>query len=849
MAESKKKECVLCYDEIQYIGLGQCNHKEMCYKCHYKMRTFTQNISCPLCNSLNGDLIITDDFNADFDDFELDGLEVFDQKAGIYATTEEIYHELKKLVEIKCFASGCKEENNTFQSLANLKKHLKEKHQRFLCDICLEYKTCVLSEQKLYTQPGLEKHTKKGDFDEDGNVYFFHPECKFCLKQFYDEEAIVKHMPDHFTCHVCGPDYKYIYYKNYQTLEKHFRMSHYLCEDQSCRSNSFIVFKTAPELEMHNCKVHNQSNSKKHTVNQINLTTMTGFDFGNGTEIKTKSKDDQIKDKEGLDFESQFLSLRKTKMKNTQIDSHEDEPIDYRDFYCQKYDEKYIKEETEILQQYYEEHYGEQKQQKGGRNNNRSKTNTKRKSSTKNDEVFQEDIPLLRYHQIHHLDDDQILGKLGFVLDQEKYDQVEQAKSLMQKKKITALEFYNKFESCVGKAIALRLLPVLAASLNSKYESIQKELDDVYMAQIKLLPAKNQNLINSSTTYKEFFSKFRTIIEDQLSSRIKSGALKLNLKDLKMDRSRRFQLIEILRRVKTKEMAKLKFISNFGVSVDVNSMILRKLFFSDFKKINDHLDKIPNHEILHLYVYVSYCDDLLHGKDIHKDKQQISVNMLKDYFSTHPEIYNQFYPKGENVDEEYQEEEQKQQIGIIQKTSVISKSSGQSKAQQIDTQDIYEFPSMNPQQKKVVPASQIKPEPTLPVEKPKNEKEIQKKLNVQNNWEKANENPFLYESQDTKIRVNQVLKEEFPTLGGGKPLQPFTVPKKKQPTLFTEEEKPQPKSQAKNNGNPTKQESNQWNGPGSEDVNEHDIANLKVVGVKKKGKKGQVQVSLAGYFK
>ena len=106
---------------------------------------------------------------------------------------------------------------------------------------------------------------------------------------------------------------------------------------------------------------------------------MTGFDYGKGSDVKIKGKDDIIKDKEGVDFEGQFLSLRKTKMKNTQVDSHEDEIIDYRDFYCQKYDEKYIKEETEMLQQYYEENYGESK---NSRNNNRTKGNKiKRKTS------------------------------------------------------------------------------------------------------------------------------------------------------------------------------------------------------------------------------------------------------------------------------------------------------------------------------------------------------------------------------------------------------------------------------------------------------------------------------------
>lgn len=71
------------------------------------------------------------------------------------------------------------------------------------------------------------------------------------------------------------------------------------------------------------------------------------------------------------------------------------------------------------------------------------------------------------------------------------------------------------------------------------------------------------------------------------------------------------------------------------------------------KKVNELLEGIPNYEFLHLYVYVSYCDDLLHGKDIQKEKQSISVNMLKDYFESHPDIYKNFYPKGEEMDEQY----------------------------------------------------------------------------------------------------------------------------------------------------------------------------------------------------
>ena len=44
---------------------------------------------------------------------------------------------------------------------------------------------CVLSEHLLYTQTLLHKHLKEGDFDEMGNLYFYHPFCGFCKVNFY----------------------------------------------------------------------------------------------------------------------------------------------------------------------------------------------------------------------------------------------------------------------------------------------------------------------------------------------------------------------------------------------------------------------------------------------------------------------------------------------------------------------------------------------------------------------------------------------------------------------------------------------------------------------------------------
>ena len=52
-----------------------------------------------------------------------------------------------------------------------------------------------------------------------------------------------------------------------------------------------------------------------------------------------------------------------------------------------------------------------------------------------------------------------------------------------------------------------------------------------------------------------------------------------------MDKVRIFQLIEILRRVRTNEMAKLKYSTNFGVSVEIIDFIVNDLYTMDVRAI------------------------------------------------------------------------------------------------------------------------------------------------------------------------------------------------------------------------------------------------------------------------
>ena len=103
----------------------------------------------------------------------------------------------------KCWVNNCKHDKE-FKSMIALKKHLKDTHHRMLCEICVDNRALILSEQKLFRPDEQKSHIWNGDFDEENNLIFLHPYCEFCDRHFYNEEEFVKHLRDHYTCDQCS---------------------------------------------------------------------------------------------------------------------------------------------------------------------------------------------------------------------------------------------------------------------------------------------------------------------------------------------------------------------------------------------------------------------------------------------------------------------------------------------------------------------------------------------------------------------------------------------------------------------------------------------------------------------
>lgn len=92
-------------------------------------------------------------------------------------------------------------------------------------------------------------------------------------------------------CHICvGEKYKWMYYKDYNSLNEHFKASHHICTNPSCIEKCFVAFRTTDELDKHMTEVH------KHPKKKIVLL--------NDTWTQEKF---EIKDKEGYNFEEKVF--------------------------------------------------------------------------------------------------------------------------------------------------------------------------------------------------------------------------------------------------------------------------------------------------------------------------------------------------------------------------------------------------------------------------------------------------------------------------------------------------------------------------------------------------------------
>lgn len=213
-----------------------------------------------------------------------------------------------------CRIGKCRH-NKEFNNVNGLKRHLERDHRRTFCEICLKHRLVFVQEQKTYFQKKIAEHIEHGDPGDDQCAQILpHPFCNFCSQYFFNDVGLQEHLfKEHMTCVLCGEDYKNWQYQNYESLEKHFDKTHFLCKNKTCLKSLFVAFRTEEELSYHNYMLHQKGGSDKKKQDDLNLLGFTSDSKGYNAKEGKREEEIKFKDDEAIDFSWYFSPEYKVK--------------------------------------------------------------------------------------------------------------------------------------------------------------------------------------------------------------------------------------------------------------------------------------------------------------------------------------------------------------------------------------------------------------------------------------------------------------------------------------------------------------------------------------------------------
>ncbi|GJQ15554.1 hypothetical protein GpartN1_g7345.t1 [Galdieria partita] len=261
--------CVICANVLVFVAIGSCNHYQVCADCSHRLRSLYNDYRCCVCKqSLERVVVMRLSKVATLVPSAQEGLVrkpfidqidfstlYMERRTSMFFEEEEIAEKFRNLLKPAC--SVCSE---TVTSVHSLHTHVQVQHGGRLCNVCMFYRKAYFVEQIVFdTKKSLDDHIRAS-----------HPCCLFCRKNLYDDDQLFEHLTQrHETCHICERNGRlYEYYRNYESLEQHFKEEHFPCLQENCRG---VVFATQFELELHKQREHTQSNASSRRARTVTI--------------------------------------------------------------------------------------------------------------------------------------------------------------------------------------------------------------------------------------------------------------------------------------------------------------------------------------------------------------------------------------------------------------------------------------------------------------------------------------------------------------------------------------------------------------------------------------------------
>ena len=280
--------CIICSEEsIEYVAIGICDHP-ICSKCALRVRFKQRNKDCVVCRNPLAFMVVCQvvaekgewipkkyaEINVTSDELPLPPGCLSDPDSQLlFVDCKDHRNEIERMRSFfcPCLDSSKKEDTSIkmceerLSSQVLLIKHVRDKHSKHMCDLCLTNRPLFIHEHEIFEATHFLKKHKEGKLKNKE-----HPECRFCLKRFYDSGALYEHMQQkHRSCPMCPVEHQFRFYQGLWELNVHLQQSHLICEH--CLENDatqldrrmLICFSSHHDYTDHTLAVHGIKTSSK----------------------------------------------------------------------------------------------------------------------------------------------------------------------------------------------------------------------------------------------------------------------------------------------------------------------------------------------------------------------------------------------------------------------------------------------------------------------------------------------------------------------------------------------------------------------------------------------------------
>ncbi|KAI3426465.1 hypothetical protein D9Q98_008832 [Chlorella vulgaris] len=259
-AHPEAPHCLVCCSEMREVGIGACNHKQVCGTCTLRLRLCYDRRDCPLCKTELKEVVVAP-WRPELPDWAdyaahpewvartkrwAGGKICADRWSGGGRRGAPLLQQLQSRTALACMV--CDPGGQVpFQRREQLLMHVEQEHGMGLCSLCLgEGRLFPLELQAFASPAALQAHSAAA-----------HPRCEFCRRTFFDDDALWSHMQQvHYSCHVCPPPVAAAaYFNSSQDLLRHMRSDHFMCEEAEC-VDCFVAFSSVEDLQRHHMERH-----------------------------------------------------------------------------------------------------------------------------------------------------------------------------------------------------------------------------------------------------------------------------------------------------------------------------------------------------------------------------------------------------------------------------------------------------------------------------------------------------------------------------------------------------------------------------------------------------------------